>query len=156
MCIRRCSLGHRLLCAVCIYKLRLESSGVCYCIMAMSVGSATRDETIQHVYCYSCCNSQERTNMSVVPMAPWVSPSFLLAPCLPWFQQTVWTARQLASRTGSAIKCVQFNWISTTFQTFYLLLVLKDPVFLPLAYSFGGGKEISVNHSWFIIMLWKR
>ena len=53
-----------------------------------------------------------------------LSSSFPLAPCLLWFQQTVWTARQLASQRGSAIQYVKFNWVSTTFQTFYLLLAL--------------------------------
>ena len=31
-----------------------------------------QEERIQHVYCYGCCISQERINVSAVPMAPQV------------------------------------------------------------------------------------
>ena len=55
--------------------------------------------------CYGCCISQERINVSAVPMAPQLFLQTLkLVPCLPWVQLTVWTARQLASQTGSTIQ----------------------------------------------------
>ena len=41
------------------------------CVTDVSVGSATRGGNTG-VCCYSCCTSQERINMSAVPMAPWV------------------------------------------------------------------------------------
>ena len=41
------------------------------CVTAVSVGSAMREGNTG-VCCYSCCTSQERINMSAVPMAPWV------------------------------------------------------------------------------------
>ena len=56
----------------------------------------------------SCCASQERVNVSAVPMAPrCLLPASLLPPCLSWVQQTVqivWTTRYLASGTGSEIQ----------------------------------------------------
>ena len=58
--------------------------------------------------CYGCCASQERINVSVIPMAPrCLLPASLLLPCLSWVQQTVqivWTTRYLSSGTGSEIQ----------------------------------------------------
>ena len=64
---------------------------------------ATATVTARRKYCYGCCTSQERFNVSAAPMAPPVS--FLpLSSCLayPRVQQTVWTTRQLGSQAGSA------------------------------------------------------
>ena len=68
MSIMRCSLGHGLLCVVWIYELHLESSGVYCCFMAVSLGSATRRENIVCLPLWYCI-SQERINVSAVPMA---------------------------------------------------------------------------------------
>ena len=88
------------------------------CVLAVCVGSDTREENIaclllwplcqpgETFYCVrlcygSCRVSQERIHVSAVLK----SPSSLLAYTLStWVQRTVWTARQLASETGSAIQ----------------------------------------------------
>ena len=55
-----------------IYELHLKKQRHYCCVMAVSDGSAT-EERIEHVYCYSCCVSQERINVSAIPTASRVS-----------------------------------------------------------------------------------
>ena len=69
----RHSLGHGFLCAVWMHELHPPKP----CITAVSwlrLLGQPREEGIQCV----CCSSQERTNSSQVPMAPWV---FFQLPC---------------------------------------------------------------------------
>ena len=98
-------LGHGLPCVAPLCELPLESPG---CTGATLWFRATG----------SCCGlrygyvmrghvmaavpaSREHTRLRFLQLLE--SPSSLFAcTCLPWVQQAVWTARQLASRTGSA------------------------------------------------------
>lgn len=60
-----------------------------------------------YVWCYLCCASQKRRNVSAGSAAPRVFCQSLSSPCLPWALRTgltVWSAaRQLALWAGSAI-----------------------------------------------------
>ena len=100
MGVMRYSLGHESLYAVGIYELHLESGGIYCCVTVESIGSVARGENIVCLLlwlllqlrgntvmaamparreiacvrlCYGCCASQERINMSAVPMDPLVS-----------------------------------------------------------------------------------
>ena len=88
------SLGYRL-CLVGIYELHLRKRWHYCCVTAVSVGSAT-EERIEHVYCYSCCVSQERIDVSAIPAASRVSS--LLAHALP----TLGSANSADSVTSEA------------------------------------------------------
>ena len=64
---RACALRGTLLatgyfCSVRIYKFHLEQPCRVVCIYVM----------LCYVCCYGCCTSQERINVSAVPMAPWI------------------------------------------------------------------------------------
>ena len=54
-------LGHELLCAVEIYKPHLKSTSIIAVSQLCLLGQPW-EERLQHVYCYSCCTSQERIN----------------------------------------------------------------------------------------------
>ena len=54
MCLRRYSLGHKLLCAVGIYETHLRNQQHFVAIVAVSIGPA------MPLCCHSCCASQER------------------------------------------------------------------------------------------------
>ena len=127
MCIIRYRLGHGLLCVVRPCELHHESPGCCcsgatleryngYVIGGYAVATLWLWMTAARLLrqpgerlCYGYRASQERINTFAVSTAP----SHLL-PCPTWVQQivrTVWTARQVASQTGSVIQLpLKLEW----------------------------------------------
>ena len=63
---------HRLLCAVWMYELHLESSGITAASLWALRHPGERLCWVRLCYgsCYGCCISQERINVSAVPMPP--------------------------------------------------------------------------------------
>ena len=72
----------------------------CCCVTAVYVGSATRAKNIG-VYGYGGCISQERTNMSAVPMLP-KSASSLSARTLPALGQWTVNTVRCSNATGTS------------------------------------------------------
>ena len=79
-------------------ELHLES--IYCCLMAVSVGLATRGENIERLQLRPLHQSVENKHVCSSYSFSSFLPAFPLAPYLPWVQRTVWIARQLASRTG--------------------------------------------------------
>ena len=102
----------QVVCGTQICALHLES--IYCCLMAVSVGLATRGENIECLLLWLLHQSVENKRVWSSYSFSSFLPTFPLAPYLPWAQRTVWIARQLASRTGwRTIWCstLRFPWL---------------------------------------------
>ena len=112
------SLGNRILCVVCLYELHLKKCWGCvrlYDRFIQWVNHESREYNTPLLWLLH----QPGKNNTV-----WNSYSSSHLPaycsCLPWVQWIVWTARQLASQTGSAIhRCSSFCFV-------FILLACKN------------------------------
>ena len=132
LCIRivRCSLGHGLLCDVWLYELHPQKAVGLLLVMCW-VSPERREYSMSTAVAAAPARQNDRICSSCGSWS--FLPASLLAPCLPWIQQTAhtWgTVRQLVSQTGSAIQSSTCRWLWLLTGDLFVDSLFPQPWFL--------------------------